>query len=200
MGGACLAGILLLGYTYAIEPLLIQREKALQQIALHDEEARKLGEQAALIARQASDPDREVRSAIADTRRESAALREKVQDLDRLLVSPQAMDRILAELLHRRPGIRVLRLVTQPGQAVTLPGADEEKKDGKDAVDGLYRHGIQLQVEGSYAELTALVEELESRAANIFRQRAVLTAGEDGKCRLSLDLFTLGLERSWLAL
>lgn len=195
---AVLAGILMLGYTYAIEPQLIQRDKFRQAVALHDDETRRIGEQAVLVARQAADPERANREALAQAEAEGATLRGQVKDLDRLLVTPAAMEAVLTDLLHRRPGVRVLSLVTLPSQPAAARPADGDARDT--APQGLFRHTLRLQVEGSYAELTALLAELDKGPTRLFRERAVLTADGGGRCRLDLELFTLGLDPSWLAL
>ena len=201
VSSAILVGILMLGYTYAIEPQLIQRDKYRQSVALHEDETRRIGEQAALLARQAADPERAKRDALARAEAEGATLRGQVHDLDRLLVTPAAMEAVLTDLLHRRPGVRVLSLVTLPPQPTVARPAGEGDANAKDAApQGLFRHTLRLQVEGAYAELTALLAELDKGPTRLFRERAVLTADGAGRCRLELELFTLGLNPSWLAL
>jgi MSHA biogenesis protein MshJ len=196
--GACLASIMLLGYTYAIEPALVERDKFRQLIVRHDDEVRRIGEQSALLAGRVEDPARATRDAIVQATRDTDALREQMRQQESRLVSPQAMDGILAGLLHRRPGIRVLSLSTRSDP----PAGASARADapGDDASHGLYRHDLRVEVEGSYAELTALMAEIDSSPTRLFREKAVLVAQGDGRCRLTLALFTLGLERSWLAL
>jgi MSHA biogenesis protein MshJ len=196
--GACVASILLLGQTYALEPLFVQRDKYRQQVALHSEEARRIDQQSALLASQSVDPDQAARDALVHATRENSALREQMRQLESRLVSPQAMDGVLAGLLQRRPGIRVQSLSTQPDPS---PSPSARAPETRDAVaGGLYRHDLRVEVEGSYGELTALMAEIDSSPTQLFRERAELASEGNGRCRLTLTLFTLGLEQSWLAL
>jgi len=196
--GACVASILLLGQTFALEPLFVQRDKYRQQVALQTEEARRIDEQSALLASQRIDPDRAAREALIEATRENTALREQMRQLESRLVSPQAMDGVLAGLLQRRPGVRVLSLSTRPDPAASPSARAAETRDV--VAGGLYRHDLRVEVEGSYAELTALMDEIDSSPTQLFRERAELVAQGTGRSRLTLTLFTLGLEHSWLAL
>lgn len=195
---ACVSVTLMLGYAYAIDPLQMNRDKALRQIALYDEEARRIGEQAAQLTSQATHPERAAQAAMARIDAEGVTLRARMRELDQRLVSPADMDRVLAELLHRRPGIRVLSLNTLPAR----PLAETEAEDApaKAAPEGLYRHTLLVEVEGSYADLTALLEQLDIEPSRLFREKVRLTSQGRGRCRLALELFTLGMEQSWLAL
>lgn len=173
-----------------LDPALLARARLTAQLQAEAEERVRISAQLAELARHKGAPDQEARQAIERTRAEIRELRESLWDLDRLLVTPERMGQVLDELLQKRPGLRVIRLETRPVRPLDPDAAGE----------GLFAHSLELEVAGRYGDLVGLLDQLEQRPVSLFRERAVLTAREDGLCRLKLELYTLGLERSWLAL
>jgi MSHA biogenesis protein MshJ len=180
----------LLVYDAWLAPALLTRAQLLQQLQLDTGESARIRAQQGELARHMDDPDKEAREVIAQTRAQTRELRESLWDLDRLLVAPARMGQVLDELLQQRSGVRVLRLETRPVRAL------EPDKPG----EGLFAHSLVLEVEGRYGDLVGLLDQLEQRPVSLFRERAVLTAREDGLCRLKLELYTLSLDATWLAL
>ena len=173
-----------------LDPALLTRARLQEQMRVETEERARMSSQLAELKRHMDDPDRALRQAVEQARAEARTLRESLGDLDRLLVTPERMGQVLTELLQKRPGLRVIRLETRPVRPL----------DPELAGEGLFAHPLVLEVEGRYGDLVGLLDQLEQRPVSLFRERAVLTAREDGLCRLKLELYTLGLERTWLAL
>ena len=91
------------------------------------------------------------------------------------------------------------------GLDVSLPVAPVlEKKEGaaKDAAGmtgGLYKHGVELRLEGGYAELADYLARLEKLPQKLLWSNASLSADKHPKLVLTLTVFTLSLDRAWLA-
>lgn len=64
----------------------------------------------------------------------------------------------------------------------------------------LYRHGVQIVVEGSYLDMVAYMQALEAMPEQLFWGRATLNAKQYPKATLSLTLYTLSLDQKWIAL
>jgi MSHA biogenesis protein MshJ len=64
----------------------------------------------------------------------------------------------------------------------------------------LYRHGLELRVSGSYADLGAYVAALERLRPRLLWSGLELDATRHPKVELKLKLYTLSLEKAWLAL
>lgn len=92
-----------------------------------------------------------------------------------------------------------------PGLSLTPPGAPAAgatpsavpavKKE-----ELLYRHGVQIVVEGSYLDMVAYMEALEAMPEQLFWGKATLNAKQYPKATLSLTLYTLSLDQKWIAL
>lgn len=64
----------------------------------------------------------------------------------------------------------------------------------------LYRHGVQLVLQGSYLEMIDYLEALEALPTQLFWGAAVLDAEQYPQAKLTLTLYTLSLDQKWIAL
>lgn len=62
----------------------------------------------------------------------------------------------------------------------------------------LYRHGVQLTVEGSFADLMAYVQALEAMPQRVLWGSVGFKVEQYPKAALTLQLYTISRERSWL--
>ncbi len=62
----------------------------------------------------------------------------------------------------------------------------------------LYRHGVELTVEGGYADLLAYLEALETMPQRVLWGGVQLKVAEYPKAVLTLRLYTLSMDRGWL--
>ena len=67
----------------------------------------------------------------------------------------------------------------------------------KAAAQHVYKHGVEVVVEGSYASLLAYVARLEHQPWQVYWGKTVLSA-DYPKVVVSLTLYTLSLDRAWL--
>jgi MSHA biogenesis protein MshJ len=162
----------------------------------------------------------QVRKRLADAQ---AALYDKQQGV----VSAQQMLPLLQQLLQRSPcagtqagcsRLRVrsvkslgrsevtLRAVQQAtiavpanaASAASAPPAAPTVSLPVVAGPGLWRHGIEITLEGSYADLSAYVQNLEALPQRILRGGMNLQVQAHPKATLTLTLYTLSLDHSWL--
>lgn len=64
----------------------------------------------------------------------------------------------------------------------------------------LYRHGVRIVLQGAYADMVAYMTALERLPARLYWGHATLDATEHDKATLTLTLYTLSLDNTWIAL
>lgn len=110
------------------------------------------------------------------------------------LVPAKDMARVLQGLLKNQPGLYLAKLETLAPQAVGLaPGVKPEEA-------ALYRQGIRITLGGDYAALVRYMENLEKLPAGFHWEQAELDASRHPELLLTLTLYTLSMEKTWLAL
>lgn len=77
-------------------------------------------------------------------------------------------------------------------------GAPAVAQPAVPAGPGLWRHGIEVTLEGSYADLSAYVQHLESLPQRVLRAGMRFQVEAHPKASLTLTLYTLSLDHSWL--
>jgi MSHA biogenesis protein MshJ len=97
------------------------------------------------------------------------------------------------------PGIPNLMPPAQPPGAGGAGGAQPARPVVKQD-ELLYRHGVQIVVEGSYLDMVAYMQALEAMPEQLFWGKATLNAQQYPKATLSLTLYTLSLDQKWIAL
>ena len=64
----------------------------------------------------------------------------------------------------------------------------------------LYRHGVEIVLQGSYLDMVSYMEALESLPVQLFWGKAALDAQQYPNLRLTLTLYTLSLDAKWMKL
>lgn len=202
VAAAVLGGIVLIGYSLFVEPAM-QRAKLAERNAT-ESRALLANTQAQGAALQASSPDPDVaaRAELAALKAQLTEMAGRLQVMESSLVPPQRMAGLLEEMIGRKTGLRLLALKTLPVAPLV-----EKKTAPEDATKptvpasssaGLFKHGVEIKLEGSYQELSAYLERLEQSKLKLLWSSANLSAEKHPKLVLTLTVFTLSLDRAWL--
>lgn len=147
------------------------------------------GPQANLAAR---DPDQAAREALAAQEAQLARLNAELEARGRALVAPERMHAVLKDVVRGQGGVRIVGFKTLAPQPVSLA------ESSKASLPGFYRHGFEVEVNGSYADLVAYLERLEALPWNLSWIEARLDAATRPDLKLTLIVHTLSLEATWL--
>jgi len=222
LGGA--AAIVFLMYFGLIDPANA-RERTLQatiaqqrtQLAAIDVEVAQ--KQAAALA----DPDADARKRLVTLTADNEALRGSLRATQKALVPPARMSALLGQMVQQNSRLKLVSLKTLAPAGTTDGNFAETPPEGAAPVRPvtalttrppgsaapapeapaqalLYRHGVQVVLQGAYADMVAYMEALERMPAQVFWGRAVLDATEHDKATLTLTLYTLSLDEKWIAL
>jgi MSHA biogenesis protein MshJ len=99
---------------------------------------------------------------------------------------------VLQEMLERNNRLALLDLTTLPVVAVVPSRA------GTGPTSGMYRHGIELTVSGTYGDLYEYLRALERLPSQLYWARAELAVKEHPLLTLKLTIHTVSFDRAWL--
>lgn len=199
LAAAAIGGIVLLGNALFIDPPLARSRQLERQTVQQREEARALEAQAgALSAQLAADPDAARKAAIAQLKQDLAGAESELAALEGSFVSPERMNGLLEHLLSSHTRLRLLSLKSLP--PVNL--AEAKKGDGAAAGNplGLYKHGVEIRLEGSYPDLYAWLVQLESAQHKLLWGEVRFAVVEHPRATLTLTVYTLSADKAWLAI
>lgn len=139
---------------------------------------------------------------IAQWKQRTSEAAQALADTQAGLIGPDRMVVLLEQMLPRQGGVRVVSLKTLPPQDTRQPlAATATEAASAPAGAALYRHGVELTVEGSYADLMSYLSALESLPGPRLLWGGVkLKVEKHPTVQLSLTVYTLSLDRAWLEL
>ena len=111
------------------------------------------------------------------------------QEADGATKKPATPDQANAGAMPTVPG------VTPPAQPGAKPAAAPPKPR-----ELLYRHGVEIVLQGSYLDMVSYMEAMEALPTQLFWGKARLDAQQYPNSRLTLTLYTLSLDPKWMKL
>lgn len=185
--------------SFFLNPLLVQQKKLSAQVIQQQEKMKEVQAQlgALLQAKQAdaASPQRErirqLRQQIADGDTYLKERRDK-------LVPPEKMAALLEQVLNRNGRLQLVAMNTLPVTPFIEQSAEATaaRADGQERQ--MYKHGVQITVRGSYADLTQYLTALEQLPTRMFWGMAKMNVVQHPTVELTLTLYTLSLDKTWL--
>lgn len=164
----------------------------------------------------AFDPDVANRARLQQVKQQSAQMQASLRDMQKGLVSPEKMPALLEDILKRNGQLRLVALKTLPATSLNEPlqteskmpaeaggavaSAAQENAKGTAALGGVYKHGVEIVVQGSYLDLMKYMADLEALPWQLFWGKVNLNVETYPNNTLTLTLFTLSLDKKWLAI
>lgn len=201
---ALLGGALLVGWTTIIDPALVRARIAERAIVDQRSQLAALTAQTQALQAPDKNPEALAGAELAELKKRLHALNARFAALEGELVPPERMAGLLEALLGHKRGLHLLGLRTLPVTSVL------EAKAGSGVADaggqagqagqagGLYKHGVEIKLEGGYGELTDYLAQLEKSPQKLLWSSVTLSAENYPKLVLTLTVYTLSLDRTWL--
>lgn len=144
------------------------------------------------------DPDAEGRKRIDELQHRLGGYDNELRGVQQGLVPPKQMVKMLEDMLDRDSRVRLVKLHTLPVAALVEPAGGAAGKTPVSAKNLVYKHGIELTVEGSYLDLLEYQSRLEKLPWHMFFARASVNSVDYPKVLMTITLYTLSLEEAWL--
>ena len=114
------------------------------------------------------------------------------------LVDPTQMRQVLEGLIERQQGLQLVRAKN----LAVLPMLEQEAAQESSAATNdepmLYRHGLRLELEGSYLDFLRYLEAVERLPWQLYWGVLDLTVLDYPQNAITLELYTLSLDENWI--
>jgi MSHA biogenesis protein MshJ len=204
----------------ALDPQFSKVSELSQQIAQDQSQIAGIqGEIRSKVAAFESNPDATRAAQLVQLRQKAAQMRAALQDMQKGVVSPDRMAALLEDVLKQNGKLHLVSLRTIPVTGLNNASPDESKTSGDKTADKnaaelaaqknekhadgqfgslVYKHGFEIVIEGNYLDLVDYMTALEGLPWQLFWGNAALSADESSKLSLTLTLYTLSLDKTWL--
>jgi MSHA biogenesis protein MshJ len=213
MMAAGLTLILGLGVLLLIEPAFKQRALLERQMQQQRTDLAALRPQVVALQARQRDPDGATMAQLRALRQQLQLTDGEFVQLQRALVQPQEMGRLMESLLHAHRGLQLVGLRNVPVMSVSellgapkpapaaaagasAPAQPAAARD-KEARDWLYRHGVEITVQGSYADMQAYLAALENLPRRVYWGELRIDAQNWPTNLMTVTVYTIGLEKTW---
>lgn len=180
--------------TFFLDPLLAQQRRLSSQVVQQQERMKEIQSQLAqlLQAKQADQdaPQRVRINTLREQIRQGDAFLKERQDG---LVAPERMAQLLEQVLARNGRLQLVALDTLP-----VTDFADNARGAAGSGRQMYQHGVQITVRGTYADLTQYLQGLERLPVRMFWGMAKMDVVKYPQAELTLTLYTLSLDKTWL--
>jgi MSHA biogenesis protein MshJ len=195
-------GTALLFDTLVLQPMEA-RKKRLERQIVEGRHNIKLAEVVLSAQEPIADADAVKRAYRDALRKQLAEIDQNMQGLQRGLVPPERMGKLLEEVVSRSRGLQLVTLRTLPVRRLEAPaaavaGKPAPKPGAKESERTVFQHGFEITMQGSYAEVHAYLAELEKLPWRMFWGRISVDAEQHPRLRVTLTVLTLSFNKAWL--
>jgi MSHA biogenesis protein MshJ len=145
------------------------------------------------------DPDAHNKQRLAELQSRLALLETKLTGLQTSLINPDKMPDLLHNLLKKNGKLKLVQLQTLPVKGL-LENASEDKGQTSKLELPVFKHGVEITIEGGYLDLLDYVAELEKMPWHVLWSKAALNAEHYPDSQLKLTVYTLSLDKTWLSI
>ncbi len=182
--------------TMFLEPQLAKQKALSQKTVQQQSEIKSIQSQLLAMAdARKTDPDTANRAKLESLRLQLVQIKALLQVKQQQLIPPDKIAGLLEEMLSRNRQLQLISLQSLP--ASTVKGEGEQ---GTDVEKEFFKHGVEINVRGSYFDLLDYVAQLEKLPSQMFWGKASFTVEEYPISRLTLTLYTLSLDKAWLVI
>ena len=188
-----------------LDPLQTRQKNISAQVVQQQEKMKEVQAQLAslLQAKQAdaNSPQRERVRLLQQQLAEGASYLKGKSDK---LVPPEKMGELLEQMLNRNGRLQLVALTTLPVSLLVEPSGDDAASQVAATVQTIvtekqiYKHGVKITVRGSYADLLQYLNALEKLPTQMFWGVAKMEVIQHPTVELTLTLYTLSLDKTWL--
>lgn len=195
-----------LGTLLFIEPPYKQRLQLRRQMEQQQRDLASLAPQVQALQARQRHPDAAVQAQLKALREQLQLADGEFAQVQRALVQPQEMGHLLDSLLQSHRGLQLISLRSVPVTSVSeligapkaAPAASAAAGTQKDSRnDWLYRHGVEITVQGSYADMQVYLAALEHLPRRVYWGELKIDAQHWPANTMTVTVYTISLEKTW---
>lgn len=186
-----------------LDSLLAEQKKLSTQVVQQQEKMKEIQAQIE-VSQQArrDDAASPLRQRLSQARQQLADGDAYLQSRRDRLVQPEKMADLLEQVLNKNGQLQLINLQTLPAAPLIEKALKPEGAGAASAVAELdrqvFRHGVQITVRGSYLDLLQYLTAIEQLPTKMFWGMSRMNVVQYPAAELTLTLYTLSLDKTWL--
>lgn len=185
-----------------LDPLLAKQRILSAQAVQQQEKLKELQAQLqTLLQAKHDDEHSPLRLRLAELKQQLQAQDGYVQSRRDRMVDPEKMADLLERVLSKNGNLQLVALNTLPASPLIPQAANAGTQTAASASAGqkqIFKHGVQIIVRGGYLDLLNYLAALEKMPTQMFWGEVSMAVEQYPDAVLSVTLYTLSLDKTWL--
>ncbi len=182
---------------FLLDPLLAKQTAMSAQVVQQQEKMKELqASMQQLLQAQQNDAHSPLRAHIVELKTQLQQQEDYLQTRRDRLVEPSKMAELLQQVLKNHGNLQLVEIKTLPlSLLIDQPAAKTGEVRHEQQI---YKHGVQISVRGGYLQLLRYLSSLEKLPTQMFWGDASLVVDTYPDAVLTLTVYTLSLDKTWL--
>lgn len=186
-----------------LDPLLAKQKVLSAQVVQQQEKMKELQAQMQNLSQARRDDEHSpLRNRLAQIKRQLQEQGSYLQGRSDRLVEPNKMASLLEQVLTKNGKLQLMALNTIPASLLIEKSPAGNAAPAQPAAPAgqkqIFKHGVKITVRGGYLDLLRYLAELEKLPAQMFWGEVSLSVEKHPDAVLTLILYTLSLDKTWL--
>lgn len=187
-----------------LDPLLRRQKVLSAQVVQQQEKMKEVRAQLeAVLQAKRSDSSSPLRQRLSQLKQQLAEGERYIKGRSDRLVPSDKMASVLEQMLSKSGHLRLVDLQTLPVTPLMEKEADKKNGGTVGPVSAglgkqVFKHGVRITVSGRYSDMLKYLQALEHMQAQMFWGRAQLAVTQYPVAELTLTVYTLSLDKTWL--
>jgi len=205
-----LAALIINGWLYLLhDPVVFAHDKYSQQLTGLTQQIKATEVQYNILVKTRQvDPNREVRQRLAIAQQHIDKLDEQLHLKMDGLIKPTQMAKVLEQVLTQQTNLRFVRIQSLTAKPLIIPAQTDDNNNPADTSTenpsltntaiGVYKHGIEMEFNGSYLETLSYLKQLQKLPWNFYWDDVLFDVLSYPKSRIIIRVHTLSLREGWI--
>lgn len=193
------------------DPLVFAHDKYSQQLAGLTQQIKATEVQYSILVKTRQvDPNRKVRQRLVLAQQHIDKLDEQLHLKMDGLIKPTEMAKVLEQVLTQQTSLRFVRIQSLAAKPLIIPteipddennlatGTTAANTDFTNTAIGVYKHGIEMEFNGSYLETLGYLKQLQQLPWNFYWDDVLFDVVSYPKSRIIIRVHTLSLKEGWI--
>jgi len=163
-------------------------------------------QQSMLIKQQHVDPNQDIKQRIKNIDTRIAQLDTELTSRMEGLIEPTQMANILEQVLFQSSDMRLISIRSLAAEPLVIASEEQEPTDPNNLQDSaeqktefaVYRHGVQLELQGNYLSTLAYLKKLQALPWSLFWDEVSLDVTRYPNAHIVITVHTVSLKEGWL--
>jgi len=200
--GTIIVGVVFIWGQFIFAPLQDRHKAASKNLASLTQQQATFEEQQLLLEqRLKDDPNRVLRAQRSELDVQLAKMKSEIERQLSGLIAPEKMADVLRSMLQQQENLKLISLKNMPVAPFNPPnetGDDNRGEQGaKEQEAGLYRHSMELVMDGKYFDVLEYIKRIESLKGFSWETMNYEVL-DYPKARVTIKISTLSLEEDWI--